>query len=59
MPLWEQIDNEDYTYYGPFAITKQIKAKTEAKQREVLYMKFIQTIPVVGAAGGIKTDLLF
>lgn len=48
----EQIDNEDYTYYG--LISQQIKAASEAVSKEVLYMKFIQTIPVVGAAGGIS-----
>lgn len=50
--LMEQIDNEDYTYYG--LISQQIKATSEAVSKEVLYMKFIQTIPVVGAAGGIS-----
>ncbi|MCI5593122.1 MAG: EcsC family protein [Clostridiales bacterium] len=50
--LMEQIDNEDYTYYG--LISQQIKAASEAVSKEVLYMKFIQTIPVVGAAGGIS-----
>lgn len=50
--LIEQIDNEDYTYYG--LISQQIKAASEAVSKEVLYMKFIQTIPVVGAAGGIS-----
>lgn len=50
--LMEQIDNEDYTYYG--LISQQIKAASEAVSKEVLYMKFIQTIPVVGAVGGIS-----
>lgn len=50
--LMEQIDNEDCTYYG--LISQQIKAASEAVSKEVLYMKFIQTIPVVGAAGGIS-----
>ena len=50
--LMEQIDNEDYTYYG--LISQQIKAASEAVSKEVLYMKFIQTIPVVGVAGGIS-----
>lgn len=50
--LMEQIDNEDYTYYG--LISQQIKAASEAVSKEVLYMKFIQTIPVVGTAGGIS-----
>lgn len=50
--LMEQIDNEDYTYYG--LISQQIKAASEAVSKEILYMKFIQTIPVVGAAGGIS-----
>lgn len=50
--LMEQIDNEDYTYYG--LISQQIKAASDAVSKEVLYMKFIQTIPVVGAAGGIS-----
>ena len=50
--LMEQIDNEDYTYYG--LISQQVKAASEAVSKEVLYMKFIQTIPVVGAAGGIS-----
>lgn len=50
--LMEQIDNEDYTYYG--LISQQIKAASKAVSKEVLYMKFIQTIPVVGAAGGIS-----
>ena len=50
--LMEQIDNEDYTYYG--LISQQMKAASEAVSKEVLYMKFIQTIPVVGAAGGIS-----
>lgn len=50
--LMEQIDNEDYTYYG--LISQQIKAASETVSKEVLYMKFIQTIPVVGAAGGIS-----
>ena len=50
--LMEQIDNEDYTYYG--LISQHIKAASEAVSKEVLYMKFIQTIPVVGAAGGIS-----
>ena len=50
--LMEQIDNEDYTYYG--LISQQIKTASEAVSKEVLYMKFIQTIPVVGAAGGIS-----
>ena len=50
--LMEQIDSENYTYYG--LISQQIKAASEAVSKEVLYMKFIQTIPVVGAAGGIS-----
>lgn len=50
--LMEQIDNEDYTYYG--LISQHIKAASEAVSKEVLYMKFIQTIPGVGAAGGIS-----
>lgn len=50
--LMEQIDNEDYTYYG--LLTQQIEAAAAAVSREVLYMKFVQTIPVIGAAGGIS-----
>jgi len=50
--LMEQIDNEDYTCYG--LISQQINKASEAVSKEVLYMKFVQTIPVVGAAGGIS-----
>ena len=50
--LMEQIDSEDYTYYG--LISQQIKTASEAVSKEVLYMKFIQTIPIAGAAGGIS-----
>ena len=50
--MMDRIDKEDYTYYG--LISKQINAAAEAISKEVLYMKFVQTIPVVGAAGGIS-----
>lgn len=50
--LMNKIDNEDYTYYG--LISQQISKAAEAVSKEVLYMKFVQTIPVVGAAGGIS-----
>ncbi len=50
--LMDQIDNEDYTYYG--LISQQINKAAEAVSKEVLYMKFVQTVPVVGAAGGVS-----
>lgn len=50
--LVNQIDNENYTYYG--LLTQQIESASAAVSKEVLYMKFVQTIPVVGAAGGIS-----
>lgn len=50
--LMERIDNEDYIYYG--LISQQIDTAAEAVSKEVLYMKFVQTVPVIGAAGGIS-----
>ncbi len=53
--LIERIDKDNYTYYG--LITQQVNAAAEAVSKEVLYMKFVQTLPVVGAAGGISNML--
>ena len=53
--LMRKIDTEDYSYYGN--INKQIEAAAKALSDETLYLKFVQTIPIVGVAGGLSNPI--
>lgn len=48
----DSIDKEDFVFYG--LMDEYIEAAGKALAEDMLYMKFIQSIPVVGAAGGIS-----
>lgn len=48
----DSVDKEDYVFYG--LMSEHINAAGKALAEDMLYMKFIQGIPVVGAAGGIS-----
>lgn len=49
------IDEDGYEYYG--SINDQIAKTSKAMSDEMLYLKFIQTIPVVGVAGGVSNPI--
>ena len=53
--LMKKIDKEGYDYYG--SINEQIARTSKAMSDEMLYLKFIQTIPVVGVAGGLSNPI--
>lgn len=53
--LMRWIDEEDYSYYG--SLNKQIAKTSKAMSDEMLYLKFVQTIPVVGVVGGLSNPL--
>jgi hypothetical protein len=53
--LMREIDEEGYDYYG--SINDQIAATSKAMSDEMLYLKFVQTIPVVGVAGGLSNPI--
>ncbi len=50
--LADEIDNHDYVFYG--LMEDQMKRTAHALASDMLYMKFVQMIPVVGAVGGIS-----
>lgn len=50
--LSNSIDNEGEKVYG--LITEYINKSAEALAGDMLYMKFIQGLPVIGAAGGVS-----
>ena len=49
--LMRRIDEEDYSFYG--SMRDQIAKTSRALSDEMMYLKFLQTVPVVGIAGGI------
>ena len=53
--LMRRIDEEGFTYYG--SINDQIAKTSKAMSDEMLYLKFVQTIPVVGVAGGLSNPI--
>ncbi|MBQ9015537.1 MAG: EcsC family protein [Firmicutes bacterium] len=53
--LMRRIDRENYDYYGN--INEQIEAAAKALSDETLYLKFVQTIPIVGIAGGLSNPI--
>lgn len=50
--LSRKIDEEGFVYYG--LMDDQIKRSAVALSDDMLYMKFVQKIPIVGAVGGYK-----
>ena len=50
-----KVDVEDFAYYGN--INEQIERASKALSDETLYLKFVQTIPVVGIAGGLSNPI--
>ena len=53
--LMRRIDEEGYDYYG--SINKQIETTSKALSDETLYLKFLQTVPIVGVAGGLSNPI--
>ena len=53
--LMRRIDTEDYSYYG--SINDQVAAASKALSDETLYLKFLQTVPVFGIAGGLSNPV--
>ncbi len=53
--LMKEIDKEDYHYYGN--MNDQIARTSKALSDEMLYLKFVQTIPLVGVAGGLSNPI--
>lgn len=50
-----EIDEDGFEYYG--SINDQIAVTSKAMSDEMLYLKFVQTIPVVGVAGGLSNPI--
>lgn len=50
-----EIDEDDVRYYG--SMNDQIARTSKALSDETLYLKFVQTIPVVGVAGGLSNPI--
>ena len=50
--LASEIDDHDKPYYG--LLTEYMNRAAKALSDDMLYMKFIQSVPVVGAAGGVS-----
>ena len=53
--LMRWIDEEGYERYG--SINNQIATASKAMSDEMLYLKFVQTIPIVGVAGGLSNPI--
>lgn len=53
--LMRRIDTEGFDYYG--SLNEQIEKTSKALSDETLYLKFVQTIPVVGVAGGLSNPI--
>ena len=53
--LARKIDEEGFTYYG--SMNDQIEKASKALSDETLYLKFVQTMPVVGIAGGLSNPV--
>ena len=53
--LMRKIDEEGFEYYG--SINQQIERASKALSDETLYLKFVQTLPVVGIAGGLSNPI--
>lgn len=53
--LMRQIDVEGFTYYGN--MNEYIERTSKALSDETLYLKFVQTLPVVGIAGGLSNPV--
>ena len=50
-----RVDKEGYEYYG--SINDYVYKTSKAMSDEMLYLKFLQTIPVVGVAGGLSNPI--
>ncbi len=53
--LMRRIDAEGFDYYG--SMNEQIEKTAKALSDETLYLKFVQTIPIVGVAGGLSNPI--
>lgn len=53
--LMKKIDTEGYLYFG--SINDQIAKTSKALSDETLYLKFVQTVPIVGIAGGLSNPI--
>lgn len=53
--LMRRIDTEGYDYYG--SMNGFIEKTSKALSDEMLYLKFVQTIPVVGVVGGLSNPV--
>lgn len=53
--LMHRIDVEGFDYYG--SLNQQIERTSKALSDETLYLKFVQTLPVVGVAGGLSNPI--
>lgn len=53
--LMRKIDTEDFHYYG--SLNEQIEKTSKALSDETLYLKFVQTVPIVGIAGGLSNPI--
>lgn len=50
--LMRKIDGENYDYYG--SMNQFIELTSKTLSDEMLYLKFVQTVPVVGVVGGLS-----
>ena len=53
--LGHRIDAEGFSYYG--SMNEQIEKTAKMLSDETLYLKFLQTVPVVGVAGGLSNPI--
>lgn len=53
--LMRKIDVENFDYYG--SMNDYIAETAKALSDETLYLKFVQTIPIVGIAGGLSNPV--
>ncbi len=53
--LMRRIDEEDFHFYG--SMNAQIEKTSKALSDETLYLKFLQTVPVIGIAGGLSNPI--
>lgn len=53
--LMQKIDAEGFDFYG--SMNEQIEKTAKALSDETLYLKFVQTIPIIGVAGGLSNPI--
>ncbi len=53
--MMRKIDEEDFQYFGN--INEFIERTSKALSDETLYLKFVQTIPIVGVIGGLSNPI--